>query len=388
MDSNDIPPISAPPPPPLNPPPPVIVPPQSPRSGKSHGWMIAAIVLLVLLLISLFGNFSQWVSNLVPMKLSRGASSEIGPKLDEATLEDNDSANKIAVIDVKGIITSTPIDQSGYNMVDLVKEQLKRAAEDDKVKAVLLRVDSPGGEVLASDEIYRLLRDFQNGTDDKPGKPVITSMGNLAASGGYYISSASRWIVANEMTITGSIGVILHAYNYRGLMDKVGLRPQVFKSGKHKDMLSGEREPEEIPDDERDMLQSLIMETYGRFTQVVQDGRAAAHDKNKGNSKDKGMALAADWKDYADGRVLSGKKAEELGFVDQIGNFDDAVKTAKAIAHVQKADLIQYRLRYDLSDFLRLFGKSEAPVIKVDLGMEAPKMQAGQLYFLAPTFVH
>src|ERR1022692_2636922 len=87
-------------------------------------------------------------------------------------------------------------------------------------------------------------------------------MGNLAASGGYYISSASRWIVANELTITGSIGVILHSYNYRGLMNKVGIAPETYKSGKFKDMLSPERNPDEILPEEREMLQSLINETY------------------------------------------------------------------------------------------------------------------------------
>jgi protease-4 len=351
--------------------------PQRPR--KSRGWMIVALVLLVLLGLSLFGNFSQWLGGLMPMNVSHMRSSA-GPQLDEQTIEDNDSANKIVVVDVSGIITSRAMDQSGLTMVEKIKEELKRAGEDTRVKAVLLRVDSPGGEVLASDEIYRLLVKFQ----DDSHKPVVTSMGNLAASGGYYISSASRWIVANEMTITGSIGVILHSYNYRGLMDKIGLQPDVYKSGKHKDMLSGERTPEEIPADEREMVQSLIDETYGRFKLVVEKGRGDAHVKNKAEGK----ALAEDWKDYADGRVLSGNKALELGFVDQVGDFDDAVKRARLIAHIKNANLVEYKLHYDLSDFFRMFGKTEAPTIKVDLGMEGPKLEAGHLYFLSPAFLH
>ena len=360
--------------------------PLQPRPRKSRGWMVFAIVLLVLLCVSVLLNFGQFVSGLMPMRAARlGATETVGPKLDEVLLEDNDASSKIAVIDVDGIITSRAVDQGGYNMVELIKEQLKLAKEDDRVKAVLLRVDSPGGEVLASDDIYRLLEKFQ----DESRKPVITSMGSLAASGGYYISSASRFIVANEMTITGSIGVILHTWNYRGLMDKVGLRPEVFKSGIHKDMLSGEREPDEIPPDERDMIQKLIMETYGRFTTVVENGRQAAYDKNKSNSQDKGRELESDWKDYADGRVLSGKEAEKLGFVDKVGTFDDAVKIAQQLAHIKggKPNLIQYRVRHDFSDLFRLFGKSETPVIKVDLGMEAPKLEAGQMYFLSPTYL-
>jgi len=200
-------------------------------------------------------------------------------------------------------------------MVDLVKAQLDRAEEDDRVKAVILKVDSPGGEVLASDEIYREIADFQARVAKKP---VIASMGNLAASGGYYVSAPCRWIVANELTITGSIGVIMHSWNYRGLMNKVGLRPQTYKSGKFKDMLSGERDPEEVPPEEREMVQKLIDDTYGKFKSVVAEGRKAAHDKNKGNkdANDQGRTLASDWSDYADGRVLSGKDAVQLGFVD------------------------------------------------------------------------
>ena len=378
MDSTDIPPLA--PPPPYNPPPPIMGAFAPARPRKSRGWMIAALVLLVLLTLSLFGNFSQWLGGLMPMKVSRLGSSSAGPQMDETILEDNDSANKLVVVDVSGIITSRALDQGGLTMAAKIKEELKRAKEDNRVKAVVLRVDSPGGEVLASDEIYRLLVKFQ----DESHKPVITSMGNLAASGGYYISAASRWIVANEMTITGSIGVILHTWNYRGLMDKVGLQPQVYKSGKHKDMLSGERKPDEIPADEREMVQSLIDETYGRFKLIVEKGRGDAHVKNK----NEGRTLAADWKDYADGRVLSGTRAEQLGFVDEVGNFEKAVERARLIAHIKNANLVEYKVHYDLSDFFRLFGKTEAPTIKVDLGMEGPKLETGHLYFLSPSFLH
>src|SRR5690242_15201400 len=166
-------------------------------------------------------------------------------------------------------------------MVEIIKAQLKHAEDDSHVKAVLLKVDSPGGEVLASDEINRALSDFQK----KARKPVVASMGNLAASGGYYVSAPCRWIVANDLTITGSIGVIMHSYNYRGLMNKVGLRPETYKSGKFKDMLSGDRDPEEIPPQEREMIQSLINETYGKFKDVVADGRKRAADLNKGEGR-------------------------------------------------------------------------------------------------------
>ena len=349
--------------------------------------MVFAIILLVLLLISFLYNLGNFASNIVRGggRSSRFASRTAGPRLEEVVVEDNDASDKIAVIEVEGIITGRQLDQGGYNMVDVIKAQLKKAQDDDKVKAVILKVDSPGGEVLASDEIYRAIERFQNESNKKP---VIASMGSLAASGGYYVSSPCRWIVANEMTITGSIGVIMSTYNYRGLMDKVGLVPQTYKSGKFKDMLSGSRELDKIPPEEREMVQGLIDETYHKFRSVVQNGRGQAYDKNR-NGKDKGRQLSENWTDFADGRVLSGTEAFKLGFVDELGTFEDATRRAKLLAGMpSSANLIEYQQRYDLSDFFKMFGQTDSKVIKVDIGMEMPKLQAGQLYFLSPTFMH
>ena len=342
--------------------------------------MIAAIILSVLLVFSVFGNLTQLVTSALSFKHGYhteafGSAREVGPKLDECLLENNKSANKIAVITVDGIITSHDRNESGNNMVDVIQAQLDRARDDKRVKAVILKVDSPGGEVLASDEIYKEIRAFQE--DSK--KPVICSMGSLAASGGYYISSGSRWIVANELTLTGSIGVIMHGYNYRGLMDKVGLAPMTFKSGKYKDMLSGERATNEIPEGEHAMVQGLIDETYGRFTNVVSLGRSKAHDLNK----KEGKVLADNWADFADGRVVSGKEALDHGFVDELGDFDDAVDRAEKIAGISDANLVEYQERYDLSNFLSLFGQSsQAHDIKLQLGADVPKLRAGLMYFL------
>ena len=137
------------------------------------------------------------------------------------------------------------------------------------------------------------------------------------------------------------------------------------------------------------MVQSLIDETYGKFKSVVAKGRAEAHEKNKrSGGNEQGRTLDRDWEKYADGRVLSGTEAFKLGFVDQKGNFEDAVTRAKLIAGISAANLVQFQQRYDISDLFRLFGKSETRAVKLDIGVEAPKLQVGQLYFLAPTFAH
>jgi len=340
--------------------------------------MVVALILLCLLGLSILVNFSQFASNFM-VTPTVGRAHVAGPRIEEVLMTEGDGSDKIAVIDVDGVITSQVIDQGGFNLVDVVRAGLKKAAEDHRVKAVILKIDSPGGEVLASDELNRAIVEFQK----RANKPVVASMGSVAASGGYYLAVGSRWIVANELTITGSIGVIMHTWNYRGLMNKVGLQPVVYKSGKFKDMLSGEREADDIPPEEREMLQSMINQTYSRFKSVVASGR----QQSKAQNKDAGKALCDDWTDYADGRVLTGSEALKFGFVDELGNFEDAVKRAEKIAGVADANVVHYQQRYDLSDLFRLFGKSDAKVVKVDLGLEAPKIQTGRLYYLAPSFM-
>jgi protease IV len=380
-----------PPPPPLTPPPVIRTPPQRPppmtmppRQSSSVIWKILTVVFLALFMASLLMNFAG-VSHPV---LPRGrATVDRNRNLEEVAISSTNSENKIAVIEVEGVISSGEVDRTGVEMVQYIKDQLAMAQHDAAVKAVILKVNSPGGEVLASDDINKAITQFQDDTH----RPVVVSMGALAASGGYYISVPCRWIVANELTITGSIGVIMHGYNYRQLMDKIGIRPQVFKSGRFKDMLSGERDDKNLTteeqhtrDQEDAMVQSLIDETYGTFTNVVKTGRARAAKENG----DLGRTLVDDWKDYADGRVLSGKQAFNFGFVDELGDFDTALKRAETLAKIPSASVVQYRMPMDLGSLLfHLLGKTEAPAIKVDLGMDLPKLEAGRLYFIAPMTV-
>jgi len=330
------------------------------------GCLLLSGALVVVLAIGSFG-----------MSLSTNGGSRY---VEVITLRNNDSDNKIAVIDLAGLIASFSVDASGNNMVESIRRQFKWAREDDDVKAVLFRINSPGGEVLASDHIYEIIRDFQ----DECKKPVVAVMGALAASGGYYVAAPCNWIVAHELTITGSIGVIMQGYNLRNLMDKIGVRPMVFKSGKHKDMLSYNKREEDITPEERQMVQDLIDETFGRFKKIVREGR----DLERRHEPDNGKALADDWEDFADGRILSGTQALGQGFVDELGDLDTATDQALKLAVIPDADLIQYREPMNLANLFRLFGKSEAKAIKIDLGVDLPKLKTGRLYFLSPLLLY
>jgi protease-4 len=396
MDDNFTPPSTPPPgpspatPPPQQPPPlrqtpppaftqPVYVQAQRARSGR--GWKIFGLLMLVLFLCSLVFNPFHFLAGLMkgePLQVHHTTA----PRLQEAWIKDNNSKNKIAVIPIEGVITSQSMGRAGNNMVDVVGEQFKRAADDKSVKAVILKVNSPGGEVLASDDIYNIIGRFQ----EKTGKPVVAAMGSLAASGGYYVSAPCQWIIANEMTITGSIGVIMHGYNFRGLMDKVGVRPEVFKSGKFKDMLSPDKREEDITQEERDMIQSMVNETFDKFKTIVSEGRAGAAKKNV-SAAEFGRTLSENWQQYADGRILSGKEALQHGFIDELGNFDAAIARARKLAKIPDANLVEYQPLFDLGDLLSIFGQSsqsEARTLKIDVGFDTLKLQTGRLYFLCP----
>lgn len=330
------------------------------------GCLLLSGTLVVVLAIGSFG-----------MSMSTNGGSA---HVEVVTLRDNDSDNKIAVIDLAGLIASFSVDASGNNMVESIRRQFKWAREDNDVAAVLFRINSPGGEVLASDRINEVIRDFQDECD----KPVVAVMGALAASGGYYVAAACNWIVAHELTITGSIGVIMQGYNLRNLMDKVGVQPMVFKSGKHKDMLSFDKREEDITPEERRMVQDLIDETFGRFKKIVREGR----DLDRRDKPNDGKTLVDNWEEQADGRILSGTQALGQGFVDELGDLDTATDRALKLAGHADADLIQYRQPMNLANLFRLFGKSEAKEIKIDLGVDLPKLKAGRLYFLSPTLLY
>ncbi len=236
--------------------------------------------------------------------------------------------DKIAVVNVEGEIVGSAGDEfggSGVAAADDLVSQLQQARRDDAVRAVILRVNTPGGSVVASDEIYQEVRDLR-----EAGKPVVASMGEVATSGGYFVSVGADRIVANQSTITGSIGVIMVLLNLERAAGKLGIEPVVIKSGRLKDIGSPFRR---MTPQERAILQNLIDEAYERFLSVVSDGR----DVPEGELRD-----------IADGRLLSGLQARRAGLVDELEDFDRAVETAKQLARIGEARVVEYEAPFSL----------------------------------------
>jgi len=208
---------------------------------------------------------------------------------------------KVALVKVEGIILDSQ---------DVI-EELKAYSENQSIKAVVLRIDSPGGAVAPAQEIYKEIIKL------KLKKKVVVSMGSVAASGGYYIACPADKIVANAGTITGSIGVIMEIPNFEGLLKKIGVETQVIKSGKHKDIASVFKS---MTDEERKILQSVLDDVHEQFIKAVSEGRRMEYEEIK---------------KLADGRIFTGKKAKELGLVDVLGNLEDAIKLAGQLSGIK-----------------------------------------------------
>ena len=232
--------------------------------------------------------------------------------------------DKVLMIDVSGVISSENKDgfYSSPGMLATVKEELERAAKDERVKAIVLRINSPGGTVTASDIIYHELKHFK--TSRKI--PIVASIMDVGASGGYYIAAAADAVLAHPSSVTGSIGVIMLTVNARGLLEKVGVETNAVTSGPRKDMGSPFRAM--LPE-ERAIFQGVIDGFYQRFLQVVQEGRPGLTGETI--------------KKLADGRIYSGDQAKSSGLVDEIGYLDDAIELAKKKAGLLEAKVVTYR---------------------------------------------
>ncbi|PTQ55826.1 MAG: Protease IV [Candidatus Carbobacillus altaicus] len=282
--------------------------------------IIALVIVGVLVLFSLIaGNLSTNEDSSI-----MNAEGTL-PPLREVTLEGK-GMNKIAVIPITGVIdeeTTDPLDVFGTSSFSLsmIQRALKQAEKDDTVKALILKVNSPGGSVVVSDAIYRALIRFK----ERSTKPVVVSMGTVAASGGYYISLAADKIIAYPDTLTGSIGVIMTLPNYGALAKTIGYEEVIFKSGPLKDM-GDPLQP--VSEEARQAFQSIIDETFAHFVSLVSERRHMTREEVL---------------DIATGAVYTGSQALRFGLIDDLGDFERAIVEAKSLAELDEARLVEYR---------------------------------------------
>lgn len=227
---------------------------------------------------------------------------------------------KVALVRISGVI----IDSTD------ITEELREYGKDNSVKAIVIRIDSPGGAVAPAQEIYKEILKI------KEKKKVIASMGTVAASGGYYIASPADKIVANEGTLTGSIGVIMEIPDVSGLMKKIGIERQVVKSGRHKDIASVFKS---LNPEEKKLLQKVLDDVHNQFIEAVSEGR--------------GMKIE-EIKKFADGRIFTGRMAKEIGLIDKLGNLDDAIMLAGELTGIKgRPEVVTKKEKFSFFDMLR-----------------------------------
>ena len=228
--------------------------------------------------------------------------------------------SRVALISIEGPIIDS------LDVVDEIKEHVK----DHSIKAIILRIDSPGGAVGPSQEIYAEVKKAA------VEKHIVVSMGSIAASGGYYIASPADMIFANPGTLTGSIGVIMEIPNLEGLMTKIGVTTEVIKSGKHKDMASAFRKMDK---EDRDILQGVLENVHEQFIRAVADGRKLSLD---------------DVRPVADGRIFTGEQAKGLRLVDELGTLEDAIGKAAQLAGISgEPEVVSKKDRLSIREMLR-----------------------------------
>jgi len=239
-------------------------------------------------------------------------------------------ANKVVQLFVEDVITSEATNAGVLPMSEKLKEQLRRAEEDEAVKAIVLRINSPGGEVVATDELYRRLLQIKK----QKGIPIVISMGTMAASGGYYLAAAGDYIFANPNTLTGSLGVIFRLYNYDVTAERLGIKEYAIKSVIYKDIGSPMRP---LAEAERKILQSLVNESHENFINVIVNGRKL--------SREHVLRIA-------DGRIYSGVQARNLGLIDNFGDLDDATAYAAKLIRDENASVVRYEDIFSLNQFI------------------------------------
>ena len=254
----------------------------------------------------------------------------------------DEMGGSIVVLEINGVIQDTGdggfFQTTGYRH-QMFLSQIDHAAKDPNIEGIIIRVNTPGGGVVESAEIHQKMIDAQTEYDI----PIYVSMGNMAASGGYYIAAPADKIVASPQTITGSIGVIMESINVAGLAENYGVEVNTIKSGPYKDIMSATRE---MTDDERAILQSIIDESYDEFVRVIVEGRKMTESQVR---------------TIADGRIYTGKQALELDLIDEIGSLDDTISMMRD--QVGHYDVIKYEAHLG---FPQLFSMSLQQLIRGD----------------------
>ncbi len=230
-------------------------------------------------------------------------------------------SDKVALVKIEGLLVSS----------DNIVEELHDYTEDGSIKAIVLRIDSPGGGVVAAQEIYNAVKNAR-----KEGKKVVVSMGSVAASGGYYIAAGADKIVANPGTLTGSIGVIMEFANVEKLLEKIGVKGMVIKAGQFKDVGSPFRE---MTDQEKKLLQGVIDDVHAQFIDAVAKGRSIPLD---------------DVKAIADGRIFTGRQALKLKLVDKMGDLTESIQLAGTLAGIKgKPTIVEKKKKIPFLDYLK-----------------------------------
>jgi protease-4 len=255
------------------------------------------------------------------------------PALYDEEYVSGDGPDKVVVVPIEGVIAPADDTLGGVlptSTPEGLTDALRQAGSDPSVVAVVLEIDSPGGGVTASDEMHQSVLDFEENT----GEPVVVSMQDVTASGGYYISTAADRIVANKTTLTGSLGVIFEITNFAEAADKYGIKQVVIKSGKYKDIGSAFRE---MTPEERDIFQSIVDDSYAQFVDVISEGRDIPKDRVR---------------EIADGRVYSGLQAKKLGLIDSFGGLDEASAIAGNLAGTSDTTVVRYVQQASFTDRL------------------------------------
>jgi len=273
--------------------------------------------------------------------------------LEETTVE-GEGRDKVLLVDISSVITDLPT-RHAFGLIEeestvgRVQSELKKAAKDERVKALVLRINSPGGGVTASDEVYGELVGFKR----EHKVPVVAALGDLAASGGYYVACAADQVVAHPTTVTGSIGVILVNLNLEGLLGKIGVRNETFKAGEHKDLLSPLRG---ATPEERRIVQSILDSLHARFVAVVREARPKL---------DTGRLA-----ELTDGRIFDASQALAAGLVDRIGGLRDAIDVAKKASGLETARVVMYRRADERREniYSRAGSPAQVNLLPVDLG--------------------